>query len=159
MIPVIILTLILTAFSFVFDRKKKLKGIKKGLMMFVKILPTLLSVIILVSVVLYFTTDEFLIKYLGKNAGIGAYAFAAVIGTVSMIPGFIAYPLAGILVKTGVSYSVISVFITTLKMVGILTIALEAKFFGYKTSILRNSLAFLGAIVVGSIMAIIYNWI
>ncbi len=145
--------------SFVFDKQKTLKGIKKGLMMFVKILPTLLSVIILVSVVLYFTTDEFLIKYLGKDAGIGAYAFAAIIGAISIIPGFISYPLAGILVNTGVSYAVISVFITTLKMVGILTIPLEAKFFGYKISILRNSLAFLGAILVGGIMALIYNWI
>ncbi len=158
MITIIILTIILTIISFLFNSKKTIKGIKKGLMMFVKILPTLLSVIILVSVVLYFTSNEFLIKYLGKDAGIGAYAFAAVIGAVSIIPGFIAYPLAGILVKTGVSYAVISVFITTLKMVGILTIPLEAKFFGYRISILRNSLAFLGAIAVGSIMALIYNW-
>lgn len=159
MIPIIILTIVLTIISFVFDKQKTLKGIKKGLLMFVKILPTLLSVIILVSVVLYFTTDEFLINYLGKEAGIGAYAFAAIIGTISIIPGFISYPLAGILVNTGVSYAVISVFVTTLKMVGLLTIPLEAKFFGYKISILRNSLAFLGALMVGGIMALIYNWV
>lgn len=159
MIAIIILSLILTIISFVFDKQKTLKGIKKGLLMFIKILPTLLSVIILVSVILFFISDEFLMKYLGKDAGYGAYVFAAFIGAVSIIPGFISYPLAGILVKTGVSYAVISVFITTLKMVGVLTIPLEAKFFGYKISILRNSLAFLGAVLVGSLMAIIYNWI
>jgi len=159
MIPMLIFTLIIIVVSFLSDKKKTLKGVKKGLMMFLKILPTLLSVIILVSVVLYFTSDEFLIKYLGKNAGIGAYAFAAIIGTISIIPGFISYPLAGILVKTGVHYAVISVFITTLKMVGVLTIPLEAKFFGYKVSILRNSLAFLGALIVGGLMALIYNYI
>ena len=159
MIAIIILSLILTIISFVFDKQKTLKGIKKGLLMFIKILPTLLSVIILVSVILFFISDEFLMKYLGKDAGYGAYVFATFIGAVSIIPGFISYPLAGILVKTGVSYAVISVFITTLKMVGVLTIPLEAKFFGYKISILRNSLAFLGAVLVGSLMAIIYNWI
>ncbi len=157
MIYIIILTVILTIVSFVFDKKKTLKGIKKGIMMFVKILPTLLSVIILVSVVLYFTSDEFLIKYLGKEAGIGAYVFSAIIGAISIIPGFIAYPLASILVSTGVSYSVIAVFITTLKMVGILTIPLEAKFFGYKTAILRNLLAFVGALIVGFLMVLVYN--
>ncbi len=157
MIPIIILTAVLTLISFVFDKQKTIKGIKKGIMMFVKILPTLLSVIILVSVVLYFVSDEILIKYLGKDAGIEAYISAAIIGAVSIIPGFISYPLAGILVDTGVSYSVISVFVTTLKMVGILTIPLEAKFFGYKISILRNSLAFLGALIVGFIMVLIYN--
>jgi len=157
MIPIIILTAVLTLISFVFDKQKTIKGIKKGIMMFVKILPTLLSVIILVSIVLYFVSDEILIKYLGKDAGIEAYISAAIIGAVSIIPGFISYPLAGILVDTGVSYSVISVFVTTLKMVGILTIPLEAKFFGYKISILRNSLAFLGALIVGFIMVLIYN--
>ncbi|NOZ46340.1 MAG: hypothetical protein GXO79_06120 [Chlorobi bacterium] len=157
MISMIILISILTVISFVLDKKKTLKGIKKGIMMFVKIIPTLLSVIILVSIVLYFTTNDILIKYLGNEAGIEAYVFAAIIGAVSIIPGFISYPLAGILVNTGVSYSVISVFITTLKMVGILTIPLEAKFFGYKISLLRNGLAFIGALIVGAVMALIFK--
>lgn len=157
MIPIIIFTVVLTIISFVFDKKKTLLGVGKGIRMFVKILPTLLSVMIMVSVVMYFVPKEFLIKYLGDNAGAGAYVFAAIIGAVSIIPGFISYPLAGILVNTGVSYAVISVFISTLKMVGILTIPLEAKFFGYKISILRNSLAFAGALAVGLLMALIYN--
>ncbi len=159
MIPIIILTVILTIVSFVFDKKKTKKAVKKGMMMFVKILPTLLSVIIVVSVVLYLVSDELLIEYLGKEAGLGAYVSAAVIGSISIIPGFIAYPLAGILLKTGVSFSVLSVFITTLKMVGILTIPIEAKFFGYRTAIIRNSLSFVGAILVGGTMALIYYYI
>ena len=159
MLAIIILTAVLSLISFVFDRKKTLKGIKKGMMMFFKILPTLLSVIIIVSVVLYLVSDEVLIKYLGKDAGLGAYVSAALIGSVSIIPGFIAYPLAGILLKTGVSFSVLSVFITTLKMVGILTIPIEARFFGLKTAIIRNSLSFIGAILVGGSMALIFYYI
>ena len=159
MIPIIILTAILTVISFIFNKKKTLKGIKKGIMMFLKILPTLLSVIIVVSVVLYFVSDKILIEYLGKNAGMEAYFSAATIGSVSIIPGFIAYPLAGILLKTGVSFSVLSVFITTLKMVGILTIPIEAKFFGLKTAIIRNVLSFVGAILVGGSMALIFYYI
>jgi len=159
MIPIIILTIVLTIVSFVFDKQKTLKGIKKGAMMFLKILPTLISVIILVSVVLYFVSDKVLVEYLGKDAGLGAYISAAIIGSVSIIPGFIAYPLASILLKTGVSFSVLSVFITTLKMVGILTIPIEAKFFGYKIAIIRNTLSFIGAILVGGTMAIIFNYL
>ena len=159
MIPIIILTVVLTGISFIADRKKTFKGIKKGIMMFLKILPTLLSVIILVSVVLYFVSDKFIIEYLGNDAGFGAYVSAALIGSVSIIPGFIAYPLAAILVKGGVGMSVIAVFITTLKMVGILTIPIEAKFFGLKTALIRNALSFIGAIIVGSIMAITLYYI
>ena len=156
MIPMTIFTAALVIISFIVDRKKTIKGIQKGLKQFLKILPTLLSVIIIISVVLFFVSDKLLMEYLGKEAGIGAYISAAVIGSVSLLPGFIAYPLAGILVQSGVSYSVIAVFITTLMMVGILTIPIEARYFGLKITIIRNVLSFFGAIVVGTVMAIIY---
>jgi len=125
--------------------------------MFLKIMPVLLSVMIMVSIVLYFVSEKNLMKYLGNDAGLGAYIFAAAIGAIAIIPSFISYPLAGVLVKAGVSYGVISVFINTLKMVGILTIPIEAKFLGYKISILRNILALIGALVVGGLMAFIYS--
>jgi hypothetical protein len=38
-----------------------------------------------------------------------------------MMPGFIAYPLAGVLVNKGVPYMVVASFETTLMMAGILT--------------------------------------
>ena len=157
MITIIILGVILTIISFIFNRKKTLKGIKKGTMMFLNILPTLLTVIILVSIVLYFVSDKVLIQYLGVDAGLTAYVSAALIGAISIIPGFIAYPLSSILISKGVSYAVIAVFITTLKMVGILTIPLEAKYFGLKTAIIRNLLAFAGALIVGFLMVFIYQ--
>ncbi len=157
MITIIILTAILTIISFIFNQRKTLKGIKKGVMMFLKILPTLLSVIIIVSVVLYFVSDKVLIQYLGVDAGLMAYVSAALIGAISIIPGFIAYPLSSILISKGISYAVIAVFITTLKMVGILTIPLEAKYFGLKTAVIRNLFAFAGALVVGFLMVFIYQ--
>ena len=158
MSPIILLTFSATIISFLVDKKKTMKGIKKGIKQFSKILPTLLSVIILISIVLYFLSDEFFIEYLGKKAGIGAYLSAAMIGSVSLIPGFISYPLADILLKSGVSLSVIAVFITTLKMVGIMTIPIEAKYFGLKTALIRNILSFFGALLVGAIMVLIINF-
>ena len=159
MIYIIILTFLLTFISFVFDKKKTWKGIKKGVMQFVNILPTLLSVIILISIVLYFISDKVLMEYLGADAGIGAYFSAAILGGVAILPGFIAYPLAGILVKSGVGLAVIAVFITTLKMVGILTIPIEKRYFGLKIAIFRNALSFVGALIVGIIMALILNYL
>jgi hypothetical protein len=44
-------------------------------------------------------------------------------------------------------------------MVGILTIPIEARFFGLKTAIIRNSLSFIGAILVGGRMALIFYYI
>jgi uncharacterized membrane protein YraQ (UPF0718 family) len=155
---VLIFTAVITIISFVFDKKKTVTGIKKGLIQFVRILPTLLSVIMIISVVLYFVSDKFIMEYLGNDAGLDAYISAALIGSVSLLPGFIAYPLSGILVKTGVSLSVIAVFITTLHMVGMLTIPIESKYFGIKVTLLRNALSFIGALIVGITMAMILHF-
>ena len=148
------LTFIFLVISFFTDRKKTFTGIKKGLKMFLGLLPTILNVLILVSIFLYLVPNETLIKLLGKNSGITGVMIAAVLGSVSLIPGFIAYPLAAILLKSGATYTVVAVFITTLMMVGVLTLPLEAKYFGMKVSLIRNALSFIGALVIGLIIGI-----
>ena len=152
----IIFTIICIIISFILDRKKTLSGIKKGLKMFLNILPTLFTILILVSILLFLTPKEVLTKWLGKESGAFGMIIAAIIGSISLIPGFIAFPLGAILIKNGVSYSVIAVFVTTLMMVGIVTLPLESKYFGWKVSITRNIFSFIGAIIIG--LAIGFVW-
>ncbi len=148
-----IITGVLLVVSFIANKQKTLEGLKKGALQFLKLLPTLLSVIILVSIAMHFIPEKSLIQYFGDPAGVLGYLLAAITGSVSLIPGFISYPLAGMLVESGVGYGVIALFITTLKMVGILTIPLEAKYFGMKVTLQRNALSLVGAIIIGIIMA------
>jgi uncharacterized membrane protein YraQ (UPF0718 family) len=138
--------------SLIANRQKTWMGIKKGIVMFLKLLPVLLSMLILVSVVLFLIPEEKLAKYMGEGSGIAGWGTAAIFGSVALIPGFIAYPLCGILVKSGVAYSVIAVFITTLMMTGFLTLPVEAKFFGWKISVIRNLVSLAAALLIGLIM-------
>ena len=154
MIVLSLATAILLILSFFIDRGKTMAGLKKGAKMFLNILPALLTVLILVSVFLYVVPNHVLTEWLGKGTGWAGVVSAALLGSISLIPGFIAFPLGAILVRSGVSYQVVAVFITTLMMVGILTLPLEAKYFGWKVSILRNSLSFFGALLVGLLMGI-----
>ena len=154
MIVLSLATAILLALSFFADRGKTLAGLKKGAKMFLNILPALLTVLILVSVLLYAVPAPILTVWLGKGTGWAGVFSAALLGSISLIPGFIAFPLGAILVRSGVSYQVIAVFITTLMMVGILTLPLEAKYFGWRVSILRNALSFFGALLIGLLMGI-----
>ena len=154
MIELIVTTFVALAVSFFMNRGKTLAGLKKGTKMFLNILPAMLGVLILVSVFLYIVPASALTGWLGQGSGWAGIASAALLGSISLIPGFIAFPLGAILVKSGVSYQVIAVFITTLMMVGILTLPLEAKYFGWRVSILRNTLSFAGALLVGLLMGI-----
>ena len=148
------LTIVLLMISFFSDRKKTIAGIKRGFKMFLGILPTMLNVLILVSIFLFLVPKETLIKLLGKGSGITGFMIAAILGSISLIPGFIAFPLAAILLKNGAAYNIVAVFITTLMMVGILTLPIEIKYFGVKVSILRNALSFIGALIIGLIIGI-----
>lgn len=143
------------ALSLLADVNKTWSGIKKGMRMFLKLLPVLLSTLALVSIMLYLVPDETLIKYMGEDSGVMGWMTAALIGSVALIPGFIAYPLCGILVDSGVALSVIAVFITTLMMTGFLTLPIEARFFGWKVSIIRNVVSLIGALLIGLIMGMI----
>jgi uncharacterized membrane protein YraQ (UPF0718 family) len=154
MIFLILVTISVVLISFFLDREKTFTGLKKGLRMFVSILPELLNILILVSVVLYLIPQSMLIRLLGRDSGMTGISIAALTGSISLIPGFIAYPLAAILLKSGVSYGVLAVFITTLMMVGVVTLPLEAKYFGLKTALLRNGLSFLGALIIGILVGV-----
>ncbi len=154
MIELALTTALALLLSFLADRGKTLAGLKKGARMFLNILPAMLVVLALVSVFLYLVPASLMTAWLGKGTGWTGIAGAALLGSISLIPGFIAFPLGAILVRSGVAYRVIAVFITTLMMVGILTLPLEAKYFGWRVSLSRNALSFAGALLVGLLMGI-----
>ncbi len=68
----------------------------------------------LVSIVFFLIPDETLVRYMGEGSGVKGWITSAAVGSVALIPGFIAYLLCGILIKSGVVYPGIAVFITTL---------------------------------------------
>jgi uncharacterized membrane protein YraQ (UPF0718 family) len=132
-------------------------GIKRGAAMFLKLLPALLIVLFLVSSFIYLVPEKSIVEYLGADSGALGVVIAALIGAISLIPGFVAFPLAGILVSRGVSYTIVAVFITSLMMVGTFTLPLEIKYFGKKAAIMRNVLSFFGAIMIGLMIGVFFR--
>ena len=149
---ILLITGVIVAVSALANRQKTWQGVQKGAKMLLKLLPSFLTIIILVSVFLGLIPQATLIEYLGKESGVSGMAIAAVLGSIALIPGFISYPLGAMLLRNGVSYSVIAVFITTLMMVGVLTLPLEIKYFGVNVSLLRNAFNLVGALLIGVIM-------
>jgi uncharacterized membrane protein YraQ (UPF0718 family) len=148
-------TIFAVVFSLFFNREKTIAGVKKGLKMFFNILPAFLNILIAVSVFLFIVPNEIIIRYLGKGTGFGGILVASLIGSVALIPGFVSYPLAAILLKQGASYSVVAAFVTTLMMVGVMTLPLEIKFFGKRVAFIRNALSFVGAIIIALMIGVI----
>jgi uncharacterized membrane protein YraQ (UPF0718 family) len=159
MIQLLIFTIAAVLISLLFNRRKTTAGIKMGTKMFLNLLPPFLTVLIAVSFVLALLPKEVLEKILGADSGITGFFISAGLGSIALIPGFIAFPLSAVLLKNGVSYPVISVFITTLMMVGVVTLPIERNFFGWRVAITRNILSFIGALIIGAGMALVWGLI
>ncbi len=156
MIALYIVTAVLVAVSFLADRRKTLDGIKIGVKKFRKILPNYLKLLILIAVVLFFT-EGLIVKYLGQENGLIGMLAGMLLGSATMMPGFIAYPLAGVLVERGVLYMVVAGFVTTLMMVGVLTYPVEKEYLGVKGTIIRNSVSFVIAAIIALSMGLVYG--
>lgn len=143
--------------SLIFSREKTYRAVKIAARRFINILPVFLIMLMLVSVVLTFIPESFIIEYLGSENVFLDFLFAALIGSVVIMPGFIAFPLCGILLETGVPYMVLSAFTTTLMMVGILTFPVEKAYLGVKVAVIRNVFSFIIALIVALVTGIVFG--
>ena len=143
--------------SFYFDRAKTLSAVKIGVKRFISILPELIIMTIIISVVLFFVPESLIVRYLGTRNILISGTLAAVLGSITLMPGFIAYPLCGMLLQKGVSYLVLGIFSSALMIVGVVTFPLEQRYFGVKVALLRNFIALLIALIVGLFIGLFYG--
>lgn len=149
------LAIVLLILSFIKDKKKTKMALKKAWKAFENILPEFLVVILLVGFLLAILNPETISKIIGSESGWFGVILAGIIGSITLIPGFVAFPTAAILLENGAGYMQIAAFVSTLMMVGIITIPVEVKYFGKKISILRNVLAFFFSFLVATIIGMV----
>ncbi len=134
------------------DRDKTRNALKKSWKALENIMPQFLSIILLIGISLAILSPKEINMLIGQQSGwIGMWA-AAIIGSVTLIPGFVAFPLTAAIYEQGGGLMQIAVFISALMAVGIVTLPVEIKYFGRKVSIIRNCLAFVYCFVVAILM-------
>jgi len=145
-------TALLLLLSFIRDREKTRKALRKAWIAFENILPQFLVVILLVSLLLSLLDHDTILKIIGAESGWFGVLLAAIVGAVTLIPGFVAFPTAALLLNGGAGFMQIGAFISTLMMVGIVTLPVEFKYFGKRLAIYRNTLAFLFSFLVAFVI-------
>lgn len=146
------LILLFLAISFFQDRKKTRMALKKAWKAFENILPQFLVVILLVGVLLAVLNTDVISKVIGAGSGWLGVVLAAVVGAVTLIPGFVAFPTAAMLLQGGAGYMQIGAFVSALMMVGVVTMPVEIKYFGKKLTVLRNVIAFIFSFIVAYVI-------
>ncbi len=157
-IPLIVINifvLISLIVSFFKSKEKSLQGLRIAVKSFIGMMPYILIIVLFIGLMQGFLSKEIITQYLGKSSGFGGVIFAGLVGAILHIPSLVSFPLVASLLESGASVMIAAAFITTLTMVGFVTLPLEIKILGKKIAILRNLFSFIIALIIAVIMGVI----
>jgi uncharacterized membrane protein YraQ (UPF0718 family) len=149
-----VIAIVLTVVSLVKNKQKTFAAMKKSKGMMGNMLSDIIAIIFLIGLVLTFIPPETIKSVLGSANTMISTVISALVGSITLIPAFVAFPLVGSLVDAGASIIPAVAFLTTLTMVGVVTFPLEKKEFGTKFALIRNALSFGFAIVIALTMGV-----
>ncbi len=145
----------LLLWSWLRDREKTVKSIHMAKGQFLGTAGQIGSILALIGLVLALIPEDYIRALLGGSSEALSTIFGAVIGTVTILPAFVAFPLAASLVDRGAHIIAVAAFITTLTMVGFATLPIEIRYFGKRFALLRNVSSFVAALIIAFGMVIL----
>ncbi len=150
-----IIVIISYVYAFKRDKSRAKKGLKKGWKQLLKQVSFIFSIFLLVGLFDVFIPKSTVVAIIGQSRGFLSIINAAVLGSIVGGPVSSVYPLGAILLKKGASLAVAAVFMNAWVMVGVISMPYEISIFGKKFVLVRNILAFIGAIIIGIITGLI----
>lgn len=147
-----IITIILFIVSVTKDKNKTFDSIKMSSGLMKSMIGEIIGILFLIGLILTFIPPDKIKQYLGGSNILISTFISAILGSITLIPAFVAFPLVGSIVKAGANIVPIVAFLTTLTMVGFVTFPLEKKEFGVKFALTRNILSFVFAIIIALLM-------
>lgn len=142
------LAILLLIVSLIKDKQKTKKALIKAKNTFVKLMPVLLPLFLFIGIILTLITPDFISRTMGEESGLFGYIIGLLLGSVTFMSPFVAYPLGSDLIAQGASVPIVAGFLVTLMSVGLVYFAMESKLFNKKVAIYRNLVSFIGAILV-----------
>lgn len=137
-------------------KEKSLHALRLSVRSFENIAPVFVVVILFLVFEQGLFSGDAIFAYVAGVSGLSGYLMAAFVGAIVHVPPFIAFPVAGPLLASGVNPGYIAVLVTSLVMVHTFSIPIEVKELGLKFALIRNFLCLVFAILIGVIMGVLY---
>lgn len=146
------LSILLLIISFIKDKNKTKSAIISAVKSFENILPQFLFIIVTIGIILAFINPNTISKIIGSNSGFIGVILSAILGSITMMPTFVAFSLGNTLLLKGAGYSQVGTLVSTLVLVGMMTYTLESQYIGKRAAFLRNFIGFLFSILAGILL-------
>lgn len=147
-----IATAVLLAVSWQRSPDKTRLAVQRAYLSFMHILPLMLAIFMIIGFIMAWLSPELISAAMGEESGVWGVLLASLGGSIVMMPGFVAFPLAASLLETGAGLPQIVAFLSTLMMVGLATLPLEISYFGRRAALMRNACGFVLSLFIAAIM-------
>ncbi len=144
-----LLSLLILILVFVFNWDLGTKSFINAQSSFIQMLSVLPPIMILLGLIDVWVPKEVLMKYMGKNSGFTSVLIAILIGSIAAGPMYAAFPFTAVLLKKGVKFSNIIIFMNAWCVTKISTLLFEISAIGYAFTLSRLVIDIPGVIIMG----------
>lgn len=115
-------------------------------MQMIQVLPPIMILLGLMDV---WISRERVVKYMGENSGLLGILLAIIIGSIGAGPMYAAFPFTSVLLKKGVKFTNVIIFMNAWCVTKIPTVLFEITSLGYRFTLLRLAINVPGIIIMG----------
>jgi len=154
----LVATLAITATLLTLYPSKQQAVIAASWSFFIEMMLILPAVMVLVGIFMVFVPKEMVAKYLGKSSGIKAVFLAIFLGALPTGPLYVAFPIAGALIRKGMRVSSAVAFLSAWACIKIPQEMMELQFLGPSFMAARLILTILFVIAMSLLIEKIIEW-
>ena len=144
-----IVCLIVTIIITILNKDLGVKSFNIAFSSFKQMLQVVPPIMIILALIDVWIPRETMMKYMGDNSGIKGVSLAMLIGSIAAGPMYAAFPFTKVLLKKGVKFSNIIIFMNAWCVTKISTLIFEFSSLGYKFTLARLLIDIPGVIIMG----------
>lgn len=133
----------------IFERSTGIKALNSTKDSFLQMLSVLPPIMVLLGLMDEWVSRESMMKYMGDDSGIMGIAIAITFAAFAAGPMYAAFPFIAVLLKKGVKFTNVIIFMNAWCVIKISTLLFEISSLGYKFTFYRLLIDFVGVIVMG----------
>lgn len=133
----------------IFERSTGIKAFNSTKDSFLQMLSVLPPIMVLLGLMDEWISRESMMKYMGDDSGIMGIAIAITFAAFAAGPMYAAFPFTAVLLKKGVKFTNVIIFMNAWCVIKISTLLFEISSLGYKFTFYRLLIDFVGVIVMG----------
>lgn len=133
----------------IFEKNTGIKAFNSTKDSFLQMLSVLPPIMVLIGLIDEWVSRESMMKYMGDDSGIMGIAIAIIFAAFAAGPMYAAFPFTSVLLKKGVKFTNVIIFMNSWCVIKISTLLFEISSLGYKFTFYRLIIDFVGVIVMG----------